>query len=71
LGIYGFTKEALDQIANWPVGDLESIEKLEQLRWLEHGQEIQIIEVERPTFGVDTPDDLDELLERMDQLGLS
>jgi 3-deoxy-manno-octulosonate cytidylyltransferase (CMP-KDO synthetase) len=38
--------------------ELESIEKLEQLRVLESGRKIALVEVESNSFGIDTQDDL-------------
>ncbi|MBA3484570.1 MAG: hypothetical protein H0T51_22430 [Pirellulales bacterium] len=41
----------------WPVGRLEQIEKLEQLRVLENGASILVAVTERATRGIDTPED--------------
>jgi len=58
LGIYGYTKEALKDFVSWPVGELEEIEKLEQLRILENGEKIKVCIVEKELFGIDTEEDL-------------
>jgi CMP-2-keto-3-deoxyoctulosonic acid synthetase len=42
----------------WPVGELEQTEMLEQLRYLENGVGIRMIETESSSIGIDTPDDL-------------
>jgi 3-deoxy-manno-octulosonate cytidylyltransferase (CMP-KDO synthetase) len=61
LGIYGFRREALAAFVALPPSPLEKAEGLEQLRALEHGMEILVLDAPRPAFGVDTPDDLVEL----------
>lgn len=57
LGLYGYRAELLEQFAKLPVGQLEQIEKLEQLRVLENGYEIACDITEDPSIGVDTPED--------------
>jgi 3-deoxy-manno-octulosonate cytidylyltransferase (CMP-KDO synthetase) len=42
----------------WPVGVLEQTEMLEQLRYLENGVSIRMVETESTSIGIDTPDDL-------------
>jgi 3-deoxy-manno-octulosonate cytidylyltransferase (CMP-KDO synthetase) len=63
IGIYGYTKDFLFTYKNIPVSQLESIEKLEQLRVLEDGFKIKVIETKFDTIGVDTPEDLEKLKE--------
>jgi 3-deoxy-manno-octulosonate cytidylyltransferase (CMP-KDO synthetase) len=58
IGIYGFRKEFLMNLHRLPVLRLERIEKLEQLRVLENGLPIQMIETPRRTLSVDTPQDI-------------
>ena len=57
LGLYAYHASLLDQFASLPLGRLEQIEKLEQLRVLENGHDILVGLTEDPTIGVDTPDD--------------
>lgn len=57
LGLYGYRAELLEKFATLPLGKLEQIEKLEQLRVLENGYEIACDLTEDPTIGVDTPED--------------
>jgi len=57
IGIYGFIKKSLDEFVRMQ-GDLEHIEKLEQLRVIENGKKIAMIKVETKSFGIDTKDDL-------------
>lgn len=58
IGMYAFTRDALLQVAALPPSRLEQLESLEQLRWLENGFRILVVETMLETFGVDTPDDL-------------
>lgn len=58
LGIYGYRSEVLDQMPQWPSSALEETEKLEQLRILDQGIPIRVIETVYDSFGVDTEDDL-------------
>lgn len=55
LGIYAYRRDFLLRFASWPPTPLESTEKLEQLRVLEHGGEIRVLAVRRATHGIDTP----------------
>lgn len=57
LGLYAFRRDALLEFDTFPVGDLERIEQLEQLRWLENGYRIRVVETEYDSIGVDTPED--------------
>ena len=57
LGLYGYRADLLEQFAELPMGRLEQIEKLEQLRVLENGYEIACAVTADPTIGVDTPED--------------
>ncbi len=54
LGIYAYRWEFLSQFTSWPQSALEKTEKLEQLRALEHGARISVIQVDRATHGIDT-----------------
>lgn len=58
LGIYAYTRSALDQFHRLPPSALEQAEKLEQLRFLEHGIPIHVAETAHDTIGVDTEEDL-------------
>lgn len=58
IGIYGYRKETLLEITNLPMGSLEKVESLEQLRWLENGYRIMLVETEIENIAIDTPDDL-------------
>ena len=58
LGIYGYQKDFLLRYAAWPPTYLEQTERLEQLRVLENGYAIRVIEADQPSLGIDTPEDL-------------
>ncbi|HEY2934517.1 MAG TPA: 3-deoxy-manno-octulosonate cytidylyltransferase [Acidobacteriota bacterium] len=59
LGIYGYTRQFLLQLSSLPQSGLEQAEKLEQLRFLESGIPIQMVEVQHDSIGVDTAEDLE------------
>jgi len=58
LGLYSFRRAALLDFPTLPLGDLERIEQLEQLRWLENGWKIRVAEVEHDAVSVDVPEDI-------------
>ncbi len=58
LGFYAYRREALEKFCSWPESELERAERLEQLRFLDHGIEIHVAETPFDTVGVDTEDDL-------------
>jgi 3-deoxy-manno-octulosonate cytidylyltransferase (CMP-KDO synthetase) len=59
LGLYAFERNTLLQLTELAVGQLEQVEKLEQLRWLEAGFSISVSLTEEQSFGIDTPEDLE------------
>jgi 3-deoxy-manno-octulosonate cytidylyltransferase (CMP-KDO synthetase) len=62
IGIYAYRVRSLLQFAAWPPTPLETTEKLEQLRALEHGMGIHLTTLtEAPPAGVDTPEDLERV----------
>lgn len=63
LGIYAYRRAALEQFVAWPPTPLERTEKLEQLRALEHGLRIRVIETGYDSIGVDTPADAERVRE--------
>ena len=63
IGLYGYTKDFLFTYKNLPVSNLEMTEKLEQLRVLEEGFKIKVVETKFDTIGVDTPEDLEKVKE--------
>lgn len=61
IGLYGYTKDFLFIYKNIPVSSLEKTERLEQLRVLEEGYRIKVIETKYDTIGVDIPQDLEKV----------
>jgi 3-deoxy-manno-octulosonate cytidylyltransferase (CMP-KDO synthetase) len=57
LGIYGFRRDTLLQLVQFPVSALENAEKLEQLRALDNGIPIAVVRVDYDSIGVDVPED--------------
>jgi 3-deoxy-manno-octulosonate cytidylyltransferase (CMP-KDO synthetase) len=64
LGIYAYRREFLLEFASWPPTPLEQTEKLEQLRALEHGAAIHVLEVSRASHGIDTPEQYADFVAR-------
>jgi len=60
IGVYAFRKEALLEFSKLPMLPLETAEKLEQLRYLEYGKRIKMIETDFVGVGIDTPEDLEK-----------
>ena len=58
IGLYIYRRDFLLRYSNLPVGPLEVAERLEQLRALENGFRIRVVETEYESIGVDTPEDL-------------
>lgn len=57
LGLYAYHASLLEKFSSLPVGQYEQIERLEQLRVLENGDDIMVGVTDDPSIGVDTPDD--------------
>ena len=60
IGIYAFRKQALLDFYSLPMKSLEASEKLEQLRYLEFGKRIKMVETNQGSIGIDTPEDLEK-----------
>ena len=58
IGLYVYRRDFLLGYSRMPVGPLEEAERLEQLRALENGYPIRVLETEYESLGVDTPEDL-------------
>jgi 3-deoxy-manno-octulosonate cytidylyltransferase (CMP-KDO synthetase) len=61
IGIYAYKPEALKKIVALQPSSLEIAESLEQLRWIENGYKIKVGFTDQKTFGIDTPDDINEV----------
>lgn len=68
IGVYAFRKDFLMEITSLPQSPLERAEDLEQLRVLEHGHRIRVVETTHRGVGVDTPDDLKRARARLDAM---
>lgn len=63
IGLYVYRRDFLLGYSDLPVGPLEKAERLEQLRALENGYSIKVVETEYESVGVDTPEDLERITE--------
>jgi 3-deoxy-manno-octulosonate cytidylyltransferase (CMP-KDO synthetase) len=61
IGLYVYRREFLVRYPTFPATSLEQLENLEQLRALEHGYRIRVVETSLSSHGVDTPDDLERV----------
>jgi 3-deoxy-manno-octulosonate cytidylyltransferase (CMP-KDO synthetase) len=61
IGIYAFRRDVLLEIPTLPPGELERVEKLEQLRWLENGFRIRVVETDYDAVSVDVPADIERV----------
>jgi 3-deoxy-manno-octulosonate cytidylyltransferase (CMP-KDO synthetase) len=61
LGLYVYRRDFLLAYSGLPVGPLERMERLEQLRAIENGYRIRVVETEYESLGVDTPEDLERV----------
>ena len=59
IGVYAYRREILQTFTQWPKGHLEQIELLEQLRLVERGIPIQMVETNHLSIAIDTQEDLD------------
>ena len=67
LGVYAYRRRFLLEFAAWQPTKLETTERLEQLRALEHGKRIYVLPVAAATHGIDTKEQYDEFLKRRRQ----
>lgn len=68
VGLYAYRASTLDKITALPQSSLEIAESLEQLRWIQNGYKIRVAITDRPTIGIDTPDDLKTAIEYLKTL---
>jgi 3-deoxy-D-manno-octulosonate cytidylyltransferase len=71
LGLYAYRAAALAEIAALQPSPLETMESLEQLRWLEAGYDLWVAEAATDSIGVDTPEDLARVEELMKKEAVS
>ena len=68
IGMYAYRADILRQITALPQSPLEKAESLEQLRWLENGYQIKVAVCNTYSMGIDTPEDLEQALNKIIQL---
>lgn len=68
-GLYVYRREYLLEFTKMPQTRLEQFELLEQLRALENGARIRVVDVNEPSIGVDTPEDLERVRSLIEQNG--
>jgi 3-deoxy-manno-octulosonate cytidylyltransferase (CMP-KDO synthetase) len=71
IGLYAFRHDALLDFPTLPPGDLERVEQLEQLRWLENGYKIRVVEWDYEAVSVDVPADIARVEKILSDRGLS
>jgi 3-deoxy-manno-octulosonate cytidylyltransferase (CMP-KDO synthetase) len=59
IGVYAFRKKALMDFTSWPITPLEAAEKIECLRYLEHGIPLKMVVTDYMGVEIDTPEDLE------------
>lgn len=65
LGIYAFRTDILSKITKLEMSSFEKSESLEQLRWLQNGYSIKVLESQWDSVGVDTPEDLEFIFKNL------
>ncbi|MEX0340631.1 MAG: 3-deoxy-manno-octulosonate cytidylyltransferase, partial [Arenibacterium sp.] len=73
VGVYAYRPDALAAYPGWPVGPLEQMEGLEQLRFLENGKRVICVEVDargRQFWELNNPEDVPKLERMMADMGL-
>ncbi|MGZ3844681.1 MAG: 3-deoxy-manno-octulosonate cytidylyltransferase [Flavisolibacter sp.] len=60
IGVYAFRKQALLDFTTWPITPLEDAEKIECLRYLEHGVPLRMALTDYIGVSIDTPEDLEK-----------
>ena len=65
IGVYAFKKQALMNFTRWPVTPLEAAEKIECLRYLEHGIPLKMVLTEYMGIEIDTPEDLKLAIQKL------
>ncbi len=62
IGIYAYRVQSLEEIVKLKIGNYEKLESLEQLRWLENNYKIKVIETDKESISIDTPEDLKKIV---------
>jgi 3-deoxy-manno-octulosonate cytidylyltransferase (CMP-KDO synthetase) len=61
IGVYGYSRSALENFVHAPTSALEALEKLEQLRFLDNGAAIRLVKTDYHAHGVDVPEDVSRI----------
>ena len=67
IGVYGYRNDFLQKFTNLPQRPIEQIEQIEQLRAIEHGYKMKIVDTPYDTISVDVPNDLFEVKKRIQE----
>ena len=67
VGMYAYRRDVLEKISGLPVSSLEQAESLEQLRWVQAGLKIRCVITNFESHCIDTPEDIEKVLKRMDK----
>lgn len=70
IGIYGYTTKFLNELSNLKDGILQRMESLEQLKFMENGYKIKVLETDSKVIGVDTKEDLEEVIKFISKNGI-
>jgi len=73
VGVYAYRPQALRDYATWPIGPLEKLEGLEQLRFLERGRAVLCVEVAaqgRQFWELNNPEDVPRIEAMMQEMGM-
>lgn len=73
VGVYAYRPDALAAYPDWPVGPLEQLEGLEQLRFMENGHQVLCVEVEargRQFWELNNPEDVPKIEKMMADMGI-
>ena len=68
VGVYGFLSKSIIQFSSMKPSKLEKLEMLECIRFIENGQKMKMIQTQKPTIGIDTPNDLIEAKKYLDSI---
>jgi 3-deoxy-manno-octulosonate cytidylyltransferase (CMP-KDO synthetase) len=69
IGLYAFRRDTLLEFPTLPPGELEHLEQLEQLRWLENGFRVRVVETDYDAVSVDVPADIERVEKLLRQQG--
>ena len=73
VGVYAYRPQALSDYRDWPAGPIETLEGLEQLRFLENRRAILCVEVDargRQFWELNNPEDVPKIEEMMKEMGM-